>query len=370
MKLITRCTQCHTSFRVHDHQLAVRQGRVRCGACGHVFDAYSTLTEQPDEERAAFPVEWQIPSATPPTQESAGTHGRSREDPLSPTDPIFDVGTAQPPDRTPANKRDVHEHEDHQELERALQENALGVQVRTGAAGDHVLPPRPSPEQLGAAGYPAIAPSPDGFRSAGTDVVSYSIADPLAIPPGPSEPAIVPEPPPPVLDEQFDFGPRRASRKARVAMGVGAGLLTVLMLGQLVFATRSYIAAWSPSARPVLQDLCAALGCEVPLLRQTEAVMLDSSELEREEAGLLTLNAVIRNTSMFEQALPSLMLTLLDDRNRAISRRIVDPKEYVADAAANADVLPALGAVQATVYIDATKLGQSAANYEVMVFYR
>lgn len=370
MKLITRCTQCHTSFRVHDHQLAVRQGRVRCGACGHVFDAYSTLTELPDEERAAYPVEWQMPAATPPA-ERAGTRERGYEDPLSLADPIFDVGTARPPETAPTSKRDARTHADQQELARArLHESAADERARI--SDDHrILPPRPDPASLDTAALPAIAATPPAEdRAAGADASSYSIADPLPIAHAPSDPTIVPEPPPPVLDDEFDFGPRRASRKARVAMGVAAGLLAALMLGQLLFATRSYIAAWAPGVRPVLQELCAALGCEVPLLRRTEAVMLDSSELEREEAGLLTLNAVIRNTSMFEQALPSLMLTLLDDRNRAIARRIVDPKEYVADAAANVEVLPAQGAVQATVYIDATKLGQSAANYEVMVFYR
>jgi hypothetical protein len=202
------------------------------------------------------------------------------------------------------------------------------------------------------------------------DPPAYSIADPLPIAPAPSEPRVEPAPAPDALDDEFSFGPRRASRRARIGMSVAAGLLAVIALSQIAYATRSYVAAWAPGTRPVFEQICAQLGCEVPQLRRTEAVLLDSSELEREEAGLLTLSAVIRNTSVFDQALPSLMLTLLDDRNRTISRRILEPKDYLTDQAVNAQVLPASGAVQATVYIDAAKLGQAAANYELIVFYR
>ena len=37
--LITRCPGCTTAFRASAEQLAARQGQVRCGRCGRVFDA-------------------------------------------------------------------------------------------------------------------------------------------------------------------------------------------------------------------------------------------------------------------------------------------------------------------------------------------
>lgn len=367
MKLITRCTQCHTSFRVHDQQLAVRQGRVRCGACGHVFDAYSTLTEQPEAERAAHPGEWQVPAGAPPHAEPAGARAFSYDDPISLAEPIFDVGSARTPESAPI--RAIEARADDARLE--LDPRALDVapSARTSfSPGDLMLS---SPADLRALTADAgTAEGQGGQESRASDPSSYSIADPLPIGQVPSEPHVAPAPVPEVLEDDFDFGPRRASRKARVWMSLAAGVLVVIALGQLAFATRSYIAAWAPNTRPIIEELCTQLGCDVPHLRRSEVVMLDSSELEREEAGLLTLHAVIRNTSVFEQALPSLMLTLLDDRSRAIARRIVDAKDYVPESAPGTQVLPASGTVQATVYIDAAKLGQTAATYEVMVFYR
>ena len=61
MKLITRCPECRTAFRVHENQLAARQGKVRCGACGFIFDAFASLVEVIQEE----PRQPQQPAAIP-----------------------------------------------------------------------------------------------------------------------------------------------------------------------------------------------------------------------------------------------------------------------------------------------------------------
>lgn len=49
MSLITRCSNCGTSFRVVAGQLAARNGRVRCGKCGTVFDGIAGLVEEGNE---------------------------------------------------------------------------------------------------------------------------------------------------------------------------------------------------------------------------------------------------------------------------------------------------------------------------------
>jgi len=43
MSVVTRCPGCGTAFRVSDAQLEARGGRVRCGRCGHAFDAGAAL---------------------------------------------------------------------------------------------------------------------------------------------------------------------------------------------------------------------------------------------------------------------------------------------------------------------------------------
>lgn len=44
--LATRCPHCHTQFRVIPQQLALREGRVRCGTCQEVFNGNDYLSER------------------------------------------------------------------------------------------------------------------------------------------------------------------------------------------------------------------------------------------------------------------------------------------------------------------------------------
>ncbi|HRE18114.1 MAG TPA: zinc-ribbon domain-containing protein, partial [Rhodocyclaceae bacterium] len=41
----TRCPQCATSFRITPEQLRAKAGKVRCGHCQAVFDAFDSLID-------------------------------------------------------------------------------------------------------------------------------------------------------------------------------------------------------------------------------------------------------------------------------------------------------------------------------------
>jgi predicted Zn finger-like uncharacterized protein len=45
-ELTTRCPYCHTQFRVTPHQLALRDGTVRCGTCREIFNGETYLSER------------------------------------------------------------------------------------------------------------------------------------------------------------------------------------------------------------------------------------------------------------------------------------------------------------------------------------
>ncbi len=55
MELFTRCSNCATTFRVTTPQLQASGGRVRCGHCQNIFDAFATLTAQ-EPQPAALPA--------------------------------------------------------------------------------------------------------------------------------------------------------------------------------------------------------------------------------------------------------------------------------------------------------------------------
>ena len=46
MSLLTRCTHCHTTFRVVPEQLQAQGGQVRCGRCFTVFNALTALVSE------------------------------------------------------------------------------------------------------------------------------------------------------------------------------------------------------------------------------------------------------------------------------------------------------------------------------------
>ena len=62
--MYTRCSECETLFRVTREQLNAARGQVRCGRCGNVFDALSSLHEE-----IAFPAPAYEPEPAPASDE-------------------------------------------------------------------------------------------------------------------------------------------------------------------------------------------------------------------------------------------------------------------------------------------------------------
>lgn len=109
-------------------------------------------------------------------------------------------------------------------------------------------------------------------------------------------------------------------------------LALAALAGQVVHRYRAEVAAMLPAAREPLRFACrAALGCEVPLPRRPELMSIDSSELQADarREGLIALNAVIHNRAGFAQEYPSLELTLTDEADRPVVRRVLAPLDYL-----------------------------------------
>lgn len=54
MIFITRCTNCHSIFRVTVTQLRIQDGKLRCGQCRHIFNALPTLRIAADAQIASI----------------------------------------------------------------------------------------------------------------------------------------------------------------------------------------------------------------------------------------------------------------------------------------------------------------------------
>src|SRR5471032_3179297 len=51
--LVSTCTRCRARFRVTPPQLNAKQGQVRCGRCGSVFNGFEALERFPDDDTGA-----------------------------------------------------------------------------------------------------------------------------------------------------------------------------------------------------------------------------------------------------------------------------------------------------------------------------
>lgn len=106
--------------------------------------------------------------------------------------------------------------------------------------------------------------------------------------------------------------------------------LTVSIL-QGLYLFRAEVAVRVPELRPVLDEMCVHLKCDIPLPRLAELVSIENSELhpDPQRNNLLVLYATLRNRAEFEQAYPHLELALTDASDQTLSQRVFKPEEYL-----------------------------------------
>jgi hypothetical protein len=77
--------------------------------------------------------------------------------------------------------------------------------------------------------------------------------------------------------------------------------------------------------------MCQLARCDVPLPRRPELMSIDSSDLQADSRfeSMIVLNAVLRNRAPFAQEFPALELTLTDERDRTVVRKVLSPVQYL-----------------------------------------
>jgi len=171
----------------------------------------------------------------------------------------------------------------------------------------------------------------------------------------------------PAFMEEADTGPRRTWLWATLAA------LAVLALGaQAAHRYRAELAASLPEARAPLASACHLAGCEVTLPRRPDLMSLESSELQTDarREDVIVLNAVIRNRARFPQDYPSLELTLTDETERPVLRRVLAPRDYLdagRAAALVAQGIPEGGEAPLKVFLYAERI--RATGFKLYLFY-
>jgi len=168
--------------------------------------------------------------------------------------------------------------------------------------------------------------------------------------------------------EFLEVEPRPAGR---LAWALGALLALAALAAQAVLYLRTEIAVLLPESRPYLLVACAALGCELRLPRRPKQMAIESSDLQADgrRENVIVLNAVLRNQAQFAQEYPALELTLTDERDEAVARRVLLPADYLAGPAA-ARLAQGIGPgadAALRLYIDTS--GLRAIGYRLYLFF-
>ena len=307
----SRCPACGTVFRVTSEQLRLKAGKVRCGHCQTVFNAFDHLQVESaavisDDIAEAPPVE-SVPRVVPVPEMPVAL----------PSEPLFEI----PQDAPQASPAVVSPSESSPLLAVPLAET-----------------PEESTQAAREAGLVAIRELADS-----TTFNRWSAG---------------------ALASDGIGGFADATPRSPVWPYVLVFVLLLLMLGgQLAYHFRSEVVLRLPAAAAAY----SALAIEVPLPQDAALVSIETSDLQSDNGrGLFVLNATLKNRAVHAQAWPSLELTLTDVNDKVVARRVIGAVDYLSPGSSTA-AFPANGETSVRLWIEASGIG--AAGYRLYIFY-
>ncbi len=142
--------------------------------------------------------------------------------------------------------------------------------------------------------------------------------------------------------------------------------LSVLLLLQWAVHDRDRLAARHPALGPWLTALCQPLNCRLSAPQNIEAVVIESSQLVRRLGSFFSFNLVLKNNASMDVATPALELTLTDNRDAVIARRVFLPS----DLPGAPGILAARTSVPVELRLSLADADASAmTGYRALVFY-
>ena len=316
--LLTTCPNCSAQFKVQPEQLNVRQGRVMCGRCRSVFNAFQSLTRVAESENETHPPALAAVLNVDDPPASVTDRIFVREEPLPwpekflQTDFPSDMRSNEPPLASPVvgEGRGI-EDEIFQEVSPLSLSPLLPRDAENpGAIGDNIL----------------LAPSP-GQRPAATQV-----------------------------------HPRPWS--------FGAIVLLLGLTAQISYGYRSAIIQSYPQLRPAFVSVCEWSGCNLSWGRDDNAIRIEASDLIESpgKAGQIRLAVTLVNRGATRQDLPAMELKLTDNANQVILSRILLPHEYLGRMPAKDESLAPNVEMYVNLSIELRNKAQ-ASGYGVRAFY-
>lgn len=322
--LVTTCKHCAARFRVTPDQLNLRQGQVRCGECGGVFNGFEALERFPGDDTGTRLLAARAMPAEPVMTD------RPLPEPLPPALPVTGHEAVPAPE------------------------------VAGMPSGDEPPPAPASPRQ-----HWAVVPDGEAPAVEARPEPLPELEPPVE--PPPARRAV--EAPRPLSDFAMPVPEPTPAPPPSRAWAFAAVLLALVMGMQLAYGFRAEIAARYPAARPVLESACTLARCTVPWINRDGALKLEDSELLEVpgKPGQIALAARIRSLATAPMEYPHVELTLTDSTGQTAVRRVLAPADYLGRAPVAGDVLEPGRDLLVSLRLDTGRV--KATGYELMLFY-
>lgn len=191
---------------------------------------------------------------------------------------------------------------------------------------------------------------------------------------GPAQPAVprVRRPTTPAPDEAAFLATRRERSRFLLMWSLLALLALLVLAAQAVVHFRTDLVLLAPKLRPQLEIACEMLGCQVHLPRDPDLIGIESSELrfDQKRDSIIRLTALLRNRATFAQELPALELTLTDEKDRPVARRVLLPADYLGAKDAQTRLASGIApGAEEVINVELELLGLHAAGFRLYLFY-
>ncbi len=321
MSLATRCPHCKTVFHVTEEQLRLRSGTVRCGICRYLFNGTDNLVGRITPENAGFPPD----------------HSET-EELSSPENTGTDSGKAFPPDEALKEA-----------FNKQLQTISLDLddftadKVPSAGAGSPVSPSEK-----------ASSPSNEIRRQPETE--SVPVKNRSGIYPEKVEgqtdapPTLPAEPARPgsfahssdTISGDLDRIIQQKKKKSRISLlfwSTGTILLFIVLCGQILYRYSERIVLWWPPSEGLVSSACEILACPVNTpMQPSPPFHIEYGNLTATENSphRFTQQIAITNHDSLPQPFPSLAMEITDAEHHLLSRRILEPEEYLPEQSGTA----------------------------------
>lgn len=393
MALATQCPHCQTTFRVAHDQLKLRAGIVRCGTCKQIFNGVEHLLP-PDAiqpagilQRPEAPANIGKPNPPPVVAPSyAGHHYGDMTfrpfqaigtDTAFKPEPPCEPPAAIPPEPFFSPSIDLNlAQAEHEALQQMTQKHFMEAEQPWEDIPSASEPPSMDMVETRPAAEPEQLPEPAAEEMAAPDLTQPGMEDTrqnlsIDIESGPASAV------PGAAENDFtepDFVKRgrlqqRYQRPRQLLFGISALLLFIGAIAQATYTFRNQIAARLPPTKPALITACAIVGCKVTWPEQIDLLTIEASELQAlpSNSNAFSLTLLLRNHGSTTEAWPSIQLTLNDENERAVARRIFTPGDYLGSAAEMEKGFPSNTEQAVKIFFTMEQL--KASGYRVYLFY-